>query len=61
MVYQALRVMLLAGLLAFPAAVSAVIGLRGADAADGAAVIGMRGGAALFHYRPIECGPDPDC
>jgi hypothetical protein len=53
--------MLLAGLLAFPATVSAVIGLRGADAADGASVIGMRGGAALFHYRPIDCGPGPDC
>jgi hypothetical protein len=60
MVYQALRVMLLAGLLAFPAAATVVIGLRGADAADGA-VIGMRGGAALFHHRPIECGPGPDC
>jgi hypothetical protein len=54
-------VMLLAGLLAFPAAVSAVIGLRGAADADGSAVMGMRGGAALLQYRPIECGPGPDC
>jgi hypothetical protein len=61
MVYRALRGMLLAGLLVFPAAVSALIGLHGADAVDGAAVIGMRGGAALFHHRPIDCGPGPDC
>jgi hypothetical protein len=47
MIAQALQVMVLAGLLIFPAMVSAAVGTPGA--------------AALLQSRPIVCGPGPDC
>jgi hypothetical protein len=46
MISQALRGMLLVGLLIFPVTASAAIG---------------PGGAALSHSGPVMCGPGPDC
>jgi hypothetical protein len=46
MISPALRVILLVGLLSFPAA---------------SVTIAIPGGAALSHTGPIMCGPGPDC
>jgi hypothetical protein len=46
MISQALRMMLLVGLLIFPATASAT---------------GIPGGTELFNSGPVMCGPGPDC